>query len=68
MTQQYYLHTTWKGSVQGREVVETTTEGDWMWGLSGDEYQVPKKVFDRVRQVMEKGLVVRILNKQLVFP
>lgn len=56
----YYLHTS------GNEVIGCSTEGDWMYALSGDEYQVSDRQGKIVKSGLSKGLTFLVEKNKLV--
>jgi hypothetical protein len=66
MRKEYYAHTVLLDTLRGKQVIEVTTKGDWMYALSGDKYRLPPRVASRVNRALRSGLVVRIVGRRIV--
>lgn len=65
MARQYYIHTQQIDALRGREIIEVTTQNDWMYALSKDEYLLSPRLAFKVKKALKKGLVLRVLGNQM---
>lgn len=48
-----------------KEITEIVNERDWLFGISGDEYEVSIQQANRIKKLMNRGVVLNVSQRKV---